>query len=88
VMGVKAEKDKPTSSYVTGRDGTTYQDLQNLVDQAHREAIMGISASPLRSSPRSPRRIFTSADRGRFLRLPPAQRPSRPVRLPEGGPCS
>ncbi|HEY4015905.1 MAG TPA: tetratricopeptide repeat protein [Polyangiaceae bacterium] len=40
VMGVKAEKDKPTSSYVTGRDGTTYQDLQNLVDQAHREAIM------------------------------------------------
>jgi tetratricopeptide (TPR) repeat protein len=39
VMGVKAEKDKPTSSYVTGRDGTA-TDLQNLVDQAHREAIM------------------------------------------------
>jgi tetratricopeptide (TPR) repeat protein len=39
VLGVKAEKDKPTSSYVTGRDGTA-TDLQNLVDQAHREAIM------------------------------------------------
>jgi tetratricopeptide (TPR) repeat protein len=39
VLGVKAEKDKPTSSYVTGHDGSA-PDLQNLVDQAHREAIM------------------------------------------------
>ena len=39
VMGVKAEKDKPTSNYVTGRDGS-YIDLQNLVDDAHREAIL------------------------------------------------
>jgi tetratricopeptide (TPR) repeat protein len=39
VLGVKAEKDKPTSSYVTGRDGTA-ANLQNLVDDAHNEAIM------------------------------------------------
>jgi tetratricopeptide (TPR) repeat protein len=39
VMAVKAENDKPDANYVTGRNGNI-NDLQNLVDQAHREAIM------------------------------------------------
>jgi tetratricopeptide (TPR) repeat protein len=39
VMAVKAEKDLPNGSYVTGRDGSA-TDLQNLVDEAHGEAIM------------------------------------------------
>jgi tetratricopeptide (TPR) repeat protein len=39
VMAVKAEKDMPGANYVTGRNGNI-NDLQNLVDQAHREAIL------------------------------------------------
>jgi hypothetical protein len=39
VMAVKAENDMPDANYVTGRNGNI-NDLQNLVDQAHREAIM------------------------------------------------
>jgi tetratricopeptide (TPR) repeat protein len=38
VMGVKAAVDKPSSGYVSGRDGNAVH-LQDLQDQAHREAV-------------------------------------------------
>jgi tetratricopeptide (TPR) repeat protein len=39
VMAVIAQQEKPSSNFVTGRDGTV-QDLQNQVDKAYRNAIL------------------------------------------------
>jgi tetratricopeptide (TPR) repeat protein len=39
IFGVKALSDRPSSSFVTGKDGT-YQDLQNRVANAHTSALV------------------------------------------------